>query len=130
MAVDALGNIFVADSGNNKIPPDHCGWDGNDVCRQREPGLVTDGAGTAASFNEPSGMTMDAAGFSYVGDGGNDMIRRVSSSGVVTTLAGVGAAGSTDGTATAASFWIRPASQWMRSAMSMWQTGATTRSGR
>ena len=65
---------------------------------------ATDATGTAASFYYPSGVAVDTTGNVYVADEVNNKIRNVSPTGVVTTLAGSGIAGSTDGTGTAASF--------------------------
>jgi hypothetical protein len=66
----------------------------------------SDGTGSAALFNNPTGMCDDGAGTVYLADTGNHVIRQiVVSSGVVTTLAGMaGTAGSADGTGLAASF--------------------------
>ncbi len=63
-----------------------------------------DGTGTAASFNAPRGITVDSNGTIYVADTGSNKIRKITQAGVVSTLAGSGAAGSSDGTGTAASF--------------------------
>jgi hypothetical protein len=63
-----------------------------------------DGTGTAASFWGPFGVAVDTSGNVYVSDWGDDLIRKITSNGVVTTLAGSGAMGSTNGSATAASF--------------------------
>lgn len=60
--------------------------------------------GTAASFNSPSGTCVDAAGNVYVADQANQLIRKITSAGVVTTLAGSGATGTVNATGTAASF--------------------------
>ena len=65
----------------------------------------TDGTSSAARFSYPSGVAVDGAGNVYVADTENHMIRKVTSGGVVTTLAGLaGSKGSTDGTGTAARF--------------------------
>ncbi len=103
VALDSAGNIYVVDAANNKI-------------RKITPaGVVTtfagsgasgsaDGTGTAASFNSPRGIVVDSAGNIYVADTNNNLIRKITPTAVVTTLAGSGALGSADGTGTAASF--------------------------
>ena len=65
----------------------------------------TNGTGSAARFTNPRGVAVDSAGVVYVADSGNHTIRKITSGGVVTTLAGTaGSAGSTDATGTAARF--------------------------
>ncbi len=103
VAVDAAGNVYVADQGNNlvrKITPD------GTVSTLAGSGThgAADGTGTAASFNNPFGVAVDAAGNVYVADEGNNLIRKITPGGVVTTFAGNGTIGGTDGSATAASF--------------------------
>lgn len=106
IAVDAAGTVYVSDPGNDnirKITPAGvvttlAGEAGN------APGH-TDGIGAAARFNYPAGLAVDGSGNVYVGDSSNFTIRKITSTGVVTTLAGsAGLPGSIDGAAGAARF--------------------------
>ena len=64
------------------------------------------GTGTSASFNYPEGITTDGTNL-YVVDTSNHLIRKiVISTGVVTTVAGTGSSGSSNGTGTSASFYL------------------------
>ena len=68
------------------------------------PGTA-DGIGTAARFNNPQGIAVDSAGNVYVADSGNDTIRKITTSGSVSTIAGqAGAIGVVNATGTAALF--------------------------
>ncbi len=103
VATDTAGNIYVADLRNNlvrKISP------AGVVSTLAGSGLQGAANGTAinASFNQPTGIAVDAAGNVFIADNGNHLIREVSPTGNVTTLAGSGIPGSANGTGTAASF--------------------------
>ncbi len=103
VALDGAGNVYVADANNHrirKITPS------GEVTSLAGSGLrsFSDGTNTVACFNAPSGVVLDGAGNVYVGDSGNNRIRKITPNGTVTTLAGSGTAGSSDGTNTAASF--------------------------
>jgi glucose/arabinose dehydrogenase len=63
-----------------------------------------DGTGTNAQFNTPYGVAVNSEGIVYVADQINHRIRRITPGGVVTTFAGSGTNGSTNGTGTGASF--------------------------
>ena len=103
-AVDASGNVYVADAGNNtieKITP------AGVVTTLAGSGIIgsSDGTGAAATFSKPMGITVDASGNLYVADTNNFTIRKITPAGGVTTLAGsAGVDGSTDGTGLNASF--------------------------
>lgn len=98
LAVDAAGNVYVADAGNELI-------------RMITPagvvstlagggtGVSINGPGTAASFHTPFGVAVDGAGNVYVADYSINMIRKINSSGIVSTLAGNGNSGSANTTA-------------------------------
>ncbi len=65
---------------------------------------LLDGQGTAALFNNPTGVEVDASGNVYVADSGNKRIRKIDPNGNVTTIAGSGGSTITDGQGLAASF--------------------------
>jgi hypothetical protein len=106
VAVDAAGNIYVADSGNftiRKATP--AGGVTTLAGSVGTPGS-SDGTGSGAQFSEPEGVAVDGVGNVYVADTDNNTIRKVSPAGVVTTLAGsAGSWGGTDGTGSAARFY-------------------------
>jgi sugar lactone lactonase YvrE len=92
VAVDAQGNLYIADSGNNRI-------------RKVSGGIITTVAGTgtagysgdagpatSAQLQSPDAVTVDAQGNLYIADTGNHRVRKVSG-GIITTLAGNGTLG-------------------------------------
>ena len=108
VAVDAAGNVYVADSGNHlirKITPG-----GVVTTLAGFPGVPgsADGLAGTARFNTPLGIAVDGNGNLFVADGLNSTIRAVTPAGVVTTLAGTaGSAGAVDGVGSAARFGNR-----------------------
>jgi streptogramin lyase len=68
-------------------------------------GGYAEGAKASALFSSPQGVVADAAGNLYVADSFNNAIRKISTTGIVTTLAGGATAGFTNGTGAAASFY-------------------------
>ena len=105
MALDRVGNAYVADFANHtirKITPD--GTVSTLAGSAGEAGSA-DGTGAAARFNQVHGVAVDGAGNIYAADFGNHTIRKITSDGVVTTLAGLAEnPGSTDGEGAAARF--------------------------
>jgi formylglycine-generating enzyme required for sulfatase activity len=106
LAIDSAGNLYVADTNNHTVRKvvaatgavtTVAGLAGNTGS--------ADGSGSAARFNFPSEVAIDSTGNIYVADTDNDAIRAISSSGLVSTLAGrAGSPGSVDGTGSAARF--------------------------
>ncbi len=103
LAVDAVGNVYVADNGNNLIRKVTPAGQVSTFAGNGQSGR-NDGTGAAASFNSPFGIAIDADGNLYVADSGNNMIRKITPGGTVTTIAGSGSRGANDGTGSAASF--------------------------
>jgi sugar lactone lactonase YvrE len=110
LAVDDQGNIYVADTLNNRIrhisptgmvttvagsgPGTVYGFDG----------ALVDGPADSARFNDPSDVAVDAGGILYVTDRLNHVIRKITPDGRVSTFAGTGEPGISDGIGAAASF--------------------------
>ncbi len=96
VAVDAAGDTYVADAGDNNV-----------IWRIKADGTArviaggregfADGEGRAAAFNTPSALAIDSAGNLIVADTSNHAIRRVTPAGSVTTVAGSGEPGHADG---------------------------------
>jgi sugar lactone lactonase YvrE len=91
LAVDSAGNLFIADSGNYRIR------------RVSSSGIITtvagngtygysgdEGPATSAQISSLCGLAVDSAGNLFIADSGNRRIRRVSSSGIITNVAGNG----------------------------------------
>lgn len=103
ICIDAQGNLFIADSWNHRIRK----IDGNgnvstlagysDTIGVQSPGDYADGSDTSARFNVPCGMSIDSAGNLYLADAYNHRIRKITPAGVVTTVAGSGPTGVSNG---------------------------------
>ena len=89
VAIDSAGNLYVADTASNST-----------IRKVTAAGVVTtlagtagvlgsaDGTGAAARFNGPSGVAVDSADNIYVADSGNNTIRKITPTGITTTIAG------------------------------------------
>ena len=103
LTVDGVGNVYVADQGNNLIRLINTQGQVSTFAGSGTAGSAN-GKGTAASFNSPSGIAIDQQGNLYVGDAGNNMIRKIAPDGTVSTLAGTGVAGANNGALSSATF--------------------------
>lgn len=106
IARDSLGNVFVVDGqAIRKLSPSGVvsTFAGAAPTETSKRGFA-DGMGTAARFNDPGQMAIDANDNLYVADESNHRIRRITPEGLVTTLAGQSSSGVEDGNGTAARF--------------------------
>jgi len=117
IAVDNTGNVLVSDSGNHALRKVTCNGAVSTLAGNGQPGYA-DGVGSAARFNQPWGIAVDADGVIYVNDSNNNCVRQVvrddasESSASVSTLAGnaggkegaLQGAGSADGLGASARF--------------------------
>lgn len=103
ICTDASGNIYVADAGNNKIRKITPIGVVSDFAGSGAIGSI-DATGISASFSNPLDICIDAFGNLYIIDTNNQKIRKITSSGIVTTLAGSGAPGNANGAGASASF--------------------------
>ena len=104
--VDAIGNLFIADTYNNRIRK--VGTNGiiSTVAGNGSQTYAGDGGlATNASLSSPSGVAVDAGGNLFIADTGNNVIRKVGTNGIITTVAGntTGAYAGDGGVATNAS---------------------------
>lgn len=103
IALDQFGNIYVADLANHSIRKITTNGDVSTFAGNGSPGRE-DGVGKAASFKYPAGLAIDKANNLYVADSGNNLIRKITPNGRVSTLAGSGSGGRADGQGASASF--------------------------
>jgi sugar lactone lactonase YvrE len=107
LAVDASGTLFIADSANNRIRKVSASGNIALVAGTGTAGYSGDnGPATSAQLRDPEGLAMDAAGNLYIADTGNAVIRKISTTGTITTIAGTGTQGfaGDGGAATSAQF--------------------------
>lgn len=103
VALDAAGNVYVADASNRVIRKVSPGGTATTLAGDGVGGYC-DALGAEARFNSPRAVDLDAAGNLYVAEFGNSRIRKVTPAGLVTTLAGDGRGAYRDGLGAEASF--------------------------
>jgi len=103
LALDAAGNLYVADTGNHAIRKVTPAGVVTTLAGDGTPG-DRDGPGAQARFNGPMGVAVDAAGRVLVADTWNDRIRAIAPDGTVSTLAGGPVPGDVDGPGATARF--------------------------
>lgn len=105
IAIDATGNLFVADGFNHSIRKIDASGNVTTFAGSNGNGGSADGLGTAAQFLFPTGLVFDTSGNLYVADQGNHTIRKIDPSGNVSTFAGaVGMGGLLDAQGSTARF--------------------------
>jgi sugar lactone lactonase YvrE len=108
VAVDANGNLFIADYGNCRIREVPGNGTITTVAGNGVYSYSTDGVpATSVFLGDPEGVTTDSNGNVYIADSQNNRIRKVSGSGTISTFAGDGTAGNSGdgGSATLAQLW-------------------------
>jgi serine/threonine-protein kinase len=103
LALDAAGNVYVADRDNQRIRKITPNGTVSTVAGTGERGFA-DGPGSRAKFSQPGALAVDRAGAIYVADFDNQRIRKIDTAGNVTTFAGSGAKGYADGPGPQAQF--------------------------
>jgi len=96
LAVDSKGNIFVADTYNNKIREISPSGVVTTYAGDGNAGLVN-GPVATAEFYAPAGLAFDSQGNLYIADVGNNVIREITTAGIVSTFSGNGYVGFVDG---------------------------------
>ena len=103
IAVRANGTVLVADTTNHRIRAISPSGAVTTIAGGSTAAFLN-GQGTAARFSSPRDMVILSNGTTYVADSGNHRIRAISPTGAVTTVAGTGTSGSTNGAALTATF--------------------------
>jgi hypothetical protein len=105
IAIDTLGNLFVSDNTRHTIRKISTAGQVSTLGGVAGVSGSGNGAAGISTFNQPMGIAVDTSGAVYVADRDNHVIRKIDSSGVASTFAGVvGAAGSTNGLGASARF--------------------------
>ncbi|MEU9412359.1 hypothetical protein ACGF5O_44835, partial [Streptomyces sp. NPDC048291] len=94
VALDGAGNLYIADTDNHRVRKVTPNGIITTVAGTGQAGFVSDGGpAVATKLNTPHGVAVDEEGNLYIGDTNNHRVRKVTPSGVITTVAGTGVAG-------------------------------------
>jgi trimeric autotransporter adhesin len=89
IALEGAGNLYIADTNNNRIRKVTPAGIISTVAGNGSAAYTGDGgAATEASLNNPMGIAVDSSGNLYIADRGNNRIRKVTSDGIIQTVAG------------------------------------------
>lgn len=89
VAIDSQGDLFIADTGNNRVRKVDASGTITTVAGTGQPGYSGDGGNAlAAALNGPASVAVDAKGDVYIADTKNQRVRKVDGNGVITTIAG------------------------------------------
>jgi len=93
IVVDPAGNVLFSDAGNHRVRKIAPNGVITTIAGDSAPGFAGDGGpATQALLNGPLGLALDAAGNLYIADSQNRRVRKIDTSGVITTVAGSGSA--------------------------------------
>lgn len=105
IALDSSGNVYFSDLNNHRIRKIDTSGNITTVAGNGVGGFAGDGgAATSARIFVPYGLVVDSQGNLFIADTGNDRIRKVDTAGIITTWAGTGVSGFTNGAAASAKF--------------------------
>ena len=94
VATDGAANLYIADSGNNRIRKVDATGTITTIAGMGEEGFSGDGGpAVQAALSYPAGMAVDGSGNVYIADAGNHRVRRIDTAGVISTFAGSGEEG-------------------------------------
>ena len=94
VAVDGAGNLYIADTNNNRIRKVGTSGTITTIAGTGTAGYSGDsGAATSATLNKPAAVVVDSTGNLYIADTGNDVVRMIATAGTISTFAGNGSAG-------------------------------------